>query len=172
MKIEDFEPLPVPKIKFEPVSAYIPEVDIFAGFTEEQKESIKQNMKNYVEQLKKEREMQAIVNDSGETAEDNASFKYVDVYSNLIATIMRDESLPYLAREDNDPYCFIGDDAVDRALYWEKVINTEVPVNLTVMEAFTLAKMLKDYPMYSDCYGINGCEDKLIKAVYDQTNKK
>lgn len=98
--------------------------------------------------------------------------KYVDVYDSTIAAMMREDGLPYLAREDGDPYCFIGDDAADRAKYWEKVVNTTIPVNLTVMEAFALSKMLEDNPVYGCYFGINGCGDKLKRAVFDRTDKK
>lgn len=64
--IEDFEPLPVPEIKFEPVSAYIPEVDFSKIFTKEQIESIRQNTLDYIEKLKNEQKMK--VEDSKSTA--------------------------------------------------------------------------------------------------------
>lgn len=164
--IEDFEPLPVPEINCEPIYQQVSEFDFSKVFTEEQMNSIRQSTLEYCEKLNNEKEMQY------KTTDEKAPLKFVDVYDNTIAAMMLREGFPYFARDDGDPYCFFGDNAVDRALYWEKFLNTEIPVMLTVKEAFVLSKMLKDNPIYGCYFGINGCEDKLTKAVFDRTDKK
>jgi hypothetical protein len=54
MKVNLFnyvEPLPVPTVNCEPIYQYVPEVDIFKGFTEEQMKSIRQETIDYLNQL-------------------------------------------------------------------------------------------------------------------------
>lgn len=94
--------------------------------------------------------------------------KVTKVYDGLIAAMMKDEH-HYLFRGDGEPYRFIGEDVADRTMHWDKLLKTEIPVNLTVREAFIISRLLQDCGGYTELFGIEDTADKLAKAVFDKT---
>lgn len=91
-----------------------------------------------------------------------------EVSDPLIAKMMQDEHY-HLSHEAGEPYRFIGADAATRAIRWQALLETEVPVSLTVREAFFIGRILKECDEYHALFGISGCKDKLTKAVFDKT---
>ena len=91
-----------------------------------------------------------------------------EVSDSLVAKMMMSEHY-YIAHEAGEPYRFIGADAASRAIYWQALLETEVPVSLTVREAFMIGKLLSENEEYHELLGIEGCVDKLTKAVFDKT---
>ena len=94
-----------------------------------------------------------------------------EVYDPLVGVMMEQEGHPYLFGVDGEPYKFIGNDAAVRALYWQDLLNAEINVSLTVREAFALSRLVQDNTEYGRALNIEGCGDKLCKAVFDRTDK-
>lgn len=99
-----------------------------------------------------------------------ARIRIVEVSDYVIANLLAIEGYPYLQRDDNDPVRFVGDDAAKRAVCLDELINTKIPVQLTLKEAFVLSELVAESQTFCKRFGIEDVGDKIDKAVFDRTH--
>ena len=100
-------------------------------------------------------------------SESKMKITYVGDYT--IANLMAMEGYTYLYHEDGAPVRFIDDDAADKALYWQDLINAKIPLVLTLKEICVLSKLVADNPSICKQFGVEDVGNKIDKAVFDRT---
>jgi len=83
----------------------------------------------------------------------------------LISDFMLRDGFYYLYKNDNDPYKFLGEEAIDKALCYQNLLNTGVPVTLSIREVLLIKDILETNKIYCEKYKLTGTADKLDKAI-------
>ena len=83
----------------------------------------------------------------------------------LITAALLKQGYPYLARDDDELYTFLGDEAIKKALAFQEALNKEIPIKLTAREIFSLGILLKNNKDYCRLFKLDDCAIKLNRAL-------
>lgn len=79
---------------------------------------------------------------------------------------------PHLERKSEDePYTFVGSDEMDKAMKFIREVGMPIEIQLNLNEICMLLDLLEKNQDAVKFFGVQGCAEKLEKAIFDEKNK-